>query len=322
MERLTVSQLMDRLAGPLGLTLVTALTESAADITVADVSRPGLFLTGFEEGFRSDRVQLLGEGELSYLDSLDEAERRHALERLCTASVPCVIVSGGREAPPELVELANACGVPVLASAHASERLVRDLSAFLDDLLAPSATVHGTLVDVYGVGLLFTGKSGIGKSECGLDLVEHGHRLVADDVVHVVRTRQGNLVGSGNELLRHYMEIRGVGIIDVRSMFGIRAIRQRKRIEVQVQLVQWSDLDDYERLGVEERTSEILEVEIPHVTLPLVPGKNITVISEIIALNHLLKLRGVHPAREFDSRLRDLVSEKSQAQQIIRGDDE
>jgi len=267
-------------------------------------------------------VQLLGDGELAYLDSLEDADRKRALERLCTASVPCVIVAGGREAPPELVELARACGVPVLTCGRPSEGLVRDLTALLDEILAPSATVHGTMVDVYGVGLLFTGKSGIGKSECGLDLVEHGHRLVADDVVHVVRTPQGNLVGSGNELLRHYMEIRGVGVIDVQAMFGIRAIRQRKRVEVQVQLVQWSDLGDYERLGVEEEVSEILGVKIPLVTLPLVTGKNITVISEIIALNHLLKIRGVHPAKEFDSRLRDLVSEKSRARNIIRGDDE
>jgi HPr kinase/phosphorylase len=322
MERVTVSQLMERVAGPLGLTLAAGSTETAAEITVADVSRPGLLLTGFEAGFRSDRVQLLGEGELAYLESLDGPGRRRALGRLCVASVPCVIVACGREAPPELVELAGASGVPVFTSALSSERLVRDLTALLDDLLAPSATVHGTLVDVYGVGLLFTGKSGIGKSECGLDLVEHGHRLVADDVVHVIRTRQGNLIGSGNELLRHYMEIRGVGIIDVRSMFGIRATRQRKRIEVQVQLVQWSDLADYERLGVEERRAEILGVEIPLVTLPLVTGKNITVISEIIALNHLLKLRGVHPAREFDMRLKDLVSERSEAGHALRGDDE
>lgn len=322
MERVAVSQLVERLASPLGLEVVAGVPDSAPDVTVADVSRPGLFLTGFEPGFRSDRVQLIGDAELDYLDSLDEAGRRDAVGRLCTASVPCVIIADGREAPPSLIERAGACGTPVLVSALPSDRLARDLAALLDDLLAPSATVHGTLVDVYGVGLLFTGKSGIGKSECGLDLVEHGHRLVADDVVHVVRTRQGNLVGSGNELLRHYMEIRGVGIIDVRSMFGIRAIRQRKRIEVQVRLVQWSDLDDYERLGVEEEVSEILGVDIPLVTLPLVTGKNITVVSEIIALNHLLKLRGVHPAREFDSRLRDLMSERSQARKIIRGDDE
>jgi HPr kinase/phosphorylase len=322
MERVTVSQIVARIAGPLGLSLVAGSTESAAEITVAEVSRPGLFLTGFEAGHRPDRLQLLGEGELAYLDSLDPPARTRAIERLLAATVPCVIVADGREPPRELGELADEAGVPVFTSALSSERLVRDLTALLDDLLAPSATVHGTLVDVYGVGLLFTGKSGIGKSECGLDLVEHGHRLVADDVVHVIRTRQGNLIGSGNELLRHYMEIRGVGIIDVRSMFGIRATRQRKRIEVQVQLVQWSDLADYERLGVEERVAEILGVEVPLVTLPLVTGKNITVISEIIALNHLLKLRGIHPAREFDLRLKDLVSDKSGSGGIVRGDDE
>lgn len=322
MEHLTVREFLSRLGERLRLAAVTEVTESAADITVADVSRPGLLLTGFGAGFRSESVQLLGKAEIEYLDSLDGRERREALGRLCTAEVPCVIVANGHEAPGELRELAAACGLPVFVSSLTTEQLARDLTSFLGDLLAPQTTVHGTLVDVYGVGLLFTGKSGIGKSECGLDLVENGHRLVADDVVHVIRTPQRHLIGSGNELLRHYMEIRGVGIIDVQSMYGIRAIRQRKRIEVQVKLVQWSDLDDYERLGVAEERAEILGAEIPLVTLPLVTGKNITVISEVIALNYLLKLRGVHPAREFDSKLRDLVSEESPIPRIIRGDDE
>jgi len=322
MECLTVDQLFNKLRETLGLRLVTDSLESASDVVSVDVSLPGLLLAGFDRGFRPERVQLLGDRELSYLESLADSDRGAALDRLCVQPVPCVVVADGRSAPAELIERGNARRIPVFESEMACDQLARRLSARLEELLAPSTTVHGTLVDVYGVGLLFTGKSGIGKSECGLDLVENGHRLVADDVVHVVRTPRGHLIGSGNDLLRHYMEIRGVGIIDVQSMFGVRAIRQRKRIEVEVELVSWSELEDYERLGIEEAKTELLGVEIPHVTLPLVTGKNITVISEVIALNHLLKLRGIHAAREFDQRLKDLASRKFEADEILQSDNE
>ncbi len=322
MDRLTLEQLMERFREPLGLTLVTDAAVSGSDITWSEISRPGLLLAGFEDGFSPDRIQVLAESEFAYLESLDSAAQDAALGRLFVSTVPCVIVSGGRKAPAELVERGNRTGVPVFESDLPAGRLARELSTVLDDLLAPEATIHGTLVDVYGVGLLFTGKSGIGKSECGLDLVEHGHRLVADDVVHVTSTSQGHLIGSGNDLLRHYMEIRGVGIIDVQAIFGIRAIRKQKRIEVEVRLVSWSELDDYERLGVDEVHTEILGVKIPLVTLPLVTGKNITVVSEVIAMNHLLKLRGVHPAREFDRRLRDLASTEERARRMLPGDNE
>ncbi|MFH1502885.1 MAG: HPr(Ser) kinase/phosphatase [Candidatus Eisenbacteria bacterium] len=322
MERLTAAQFLERLGEELELTSVTESADSADDILSPDLSIPGLLLAGHDSGFRSDRVQVLGVAELSFLEAMGEADRVAALDRLCVAGVPCIVVSDGIEPPAFLVERGNACGIPVLSSPIPSDALIRRIGASLEELLAPTTTLHGTLVDVYGMGLLFTGKSGIGKSECGLDLVEHGHRLVADDVVHVTRTPQDNLIGYGNDLLRHYMEIRGVGIIDVMSMYGVRAIRQQKRIEVEVKLVAWSDIEDYERLGLEERKSEILGVEISQVILPLVTGKNITVISEVIALNQLLKLRGVNPAKEFDARLRDLAGKGADEQDIPRGDSE
>jgi HPr kinase/phosphorylase len=322
MQRLAVEALLERMGEELDLTVATASASSATEIETPAVSMPGLLLAGFESGFDRDRVQVLSRRELDFLDSLDAGAREAALGRLCSKPLPCVIVADGRPAPGELLDLANARSVPVFESGLPADRLVRRLGALLEDALAPTTTIHGTLVDVYGVGLLFTGRSGIGKSECGLDLVEHGHRLVADDVVHVSRTPAGHIVGSGNELLRHYMEIRGVGIIDVRAMFGVRAIRQRKRIEVEVRLVAWSDLDDYERLGIEERRTGILDVEIPQVTLPLVTGKNITVISEVIALNHLLKIRGIHSAREFDEKLKDLAGHGGPEAEIESGDSE
>jgi len=302
--------------------LATRDAESAFDIVSGDLSLPGLLLAGYDRGFRPDRVQVVGAAELQYLETSPDESCSEAVGRLCVTGVPCVVVSDGLVPPECLLQSSARCRIPVFVSELPLDALLRRLSSRLGELLAPSDDLHGTLVDVYGVGLLFTGKSGIGKSECGLDLVEHGHRLVADDVVHVTLTSQKHLIGSGNELLRHYMEIRGVGIIDVRSMFGIRAIRQRKRIEVEVRLVAWSDVDDYERLGIEDRKVEILGVEIDQVILPLVTGKNITVISEVIALNHLLKLRGVHPAREFDARQRDLAGRGGDERDLVEGDSE
>jgi len=291
-------------------------------IASPEVHRPGLYLAGFGEGHHPDRIQLLGQQEMAFLASLTREARRECLSRLLAKTVPCVVVSDGISAEQDLIDLAGERDVPVFERGAPASRLARQIGSILEDLLAPSTTIHGTLVDVYGVGMLFTGKSGIGKSECGLDLVEHGHRLVADDVVQVFRTPRGYLVGTGSDLLRHYMEIRGVGIIDVRSMYGVRATRQKKRIEVQVNLVRWADITDYERLGFEDEKTQILGVDIAVVALPLVPGKNITVISEVIALNHLLKLRGIHPAREFDQRLKALTMARGRAARVVRSDSE
>jgi len=321
-EELTASSLVALLGERLTLTFATGDGVRGAVIRDSDASLPGLLLAGYEDGFYAERVQVLGERELGYLDSLSTDARVAALKRLCVPPVPCVIVTGGKTPPEPLVQLGEAHGVPVIVTPLPWERVVRELASELEDLLAPHKVIHGTLVDVHGVGLLFTGKSGIGKSECGLDLVANGHRLVADDVVNVMRTRKDYLIGFGSELLRNYMEIRGVGIVDVQAMFGTRAFRQRKRIEVEVKLAAWSDLSDYERLGFEDEKSEILGVEIPAVTLPLVLGKNINVISETIALNYLLKLKGVNPAKDFDRRQREAIARRAGLERATRGDDE
>ena len=321
-EELTVQALVTRTGTRLSLSAVTGSECSGGVIRDSGISLPGLFLAGFADGFLGERVQVLGACEVSYVASLSEGARVAALKRLCAPPVPCIIVTDGLAPPEPLVDLGNAQGVPVFTTPLRSERLVRELVSELEDLLAPQEIVHGTLVDVNGVGLLFTGKSGIGKSECGLDLVANGHRLVADDAVCIMRTRKDYLIGYGSELLQNYMEIRGVGIIDVQAMFGTRAFRQRKRVEVEVKLAAWSDLSDYERLGFEDETSEILGVEIPAVTLPLVLGKNITIISEVIALNYLLKLRGINAARDFDRRQRDAIARQAGVLRATQGDDE
>jgi HPr kinase/phosphorylase len=321
-QELTAGALLDEMGERLSLSPVTTPEIEGGRIRDSNVSRPGLLLAGFSEGFHPERVQILGSAEVSYLASLDHSARLAALERLCAEPVPCVIVSDDLAPPETLVELGNTRTIPVFTTPLTADRLVRELVSQLEDLLAPSEIIHGTLVDVHGVGLLFTGKSGIGKSECGLDLVANGHRLVADDVVCVMRTRRDYLIGYGSELLKNYMEIRGVGIIDVQAMFGTRAFRQRKRIEVEVKLAAWSDLTDYERLGFEDEASEILGVKIPAVTLPLVLGKNITVISEVIALNYLLKLRGINAAKVFDRQQREAIRRQANVLRTTRGDDE
>jgi HPr kinase/phosphorylase len=252
---------------------------------------------------------VFGETEMTYLHSIQEEEARVRLDLLFEHDIPAVFVSKAQEVPDYFVEAATRHGVPVLRSARSTKEVYRLLKPFLERALAPSTTLHGSLASVYGVGLLFRGHSGVGKSECVLDLVERGHRLVADDLVVV--TRQGNdvLIGKGHELQGHHMEIRGIGIIDVSKLFGVRAIRQQKRIEVIVNLEIWDHERDYSRTGLEEEFEDVLGVQIPRVTVPLNPGKNITVISEVVAMNHLLKFSGVNSADAFDRKLRQYLEQ-------------
>ncbi len=282
------------------------LDRRAAD---PDVTSPGLALAGYTGRVPEGRMWVFGETEMSYLASLADAEAIERLDALFAFDVPGVFVSKGQEVPEYFVAAATRCGVPVLRSQRTTKELYQLVKPFLERALAPSTTLHGSLASVYGVGLLFVGESGVGKSECVLDLVERGHRLVADDLVMV--TRQGNdvLIGRGHELQGHHMEIRGVGIIDVSALFGVRAIRQQKRIEVVVQLELWNSERSYSRTGLEEDMEEILGVEIPRVTVPLNPGKNITVISEVLAMNHLLRYSGVHSAQMFDRKLRQYLEQ-------------
>ncbi len=278
------------------------------EIVQREISSPGLALAGFTERFTARRIQVLGETEVSYLGTLDAERRRAAVETLLSFNCPLIFVTKGQELPAELIELAERHGTAVVISELGTAEFYRRINPFLNDHFAPQTHVHGSLADVYGVGLLFVGRSGIGKSECVLDLVERGHRLVADDVVRITRQGHDVLIGRGLELARHHMEIRGIGIIDVRALFGIRAIRQQKRIEVVVQLVDWSRQEAYDRTGLDTDYTEILSVPIRRVTVPLNPGKNITVISEVVAMNHLLRYSGVDSAAAFNANLKDAMA--------------
>jgi len=322
-KTLSVARLFEDEREELQLELLTESLASAREITVSDINRPGMALMGFVENFLPERIQILAQTELTYLATLSPDGVREAIDRLFHFTMPVIVICKGLEAPPVLLARAQESGTPVLRTPQSTTPFIHSLTSYLDHMFAPTVSVHGSLVDVYGCGLMFTGRSAIGKSETALDLVERGHRLVADDVVTITRRHGDVLIGTGNQLLRHHMEIRGLGIIDVQSIFGIRSIRLQKRVEVEVNLREWSDDEEYERIGLDERKTEFLGVQIPLVQVPITPGKNITVIAEVIALNYLVKVTGGYsPAEKLNQHLIELMKRKSEARAWVREDTE
>ena len=319
MGALTVAELLARKAEPLQLTLLTGAETARSTITTDEVVSPGLVLAGYTERFTPQRSQVLGETEVSYLRSLPEAERAALLERLLAFDIPVMFITKGLEPPPGLLERAEARGIPVVRTELKTGAFYTAIKSFLEVQFAPSTYLHGSLADVYGVGLLFTGRSGIGKSECVLDLVERGHRFVADDQIHITR-RRGVLIGRSNEMLGFHMEIRGIGIIEMQSLFGIRAVRQQKRIEVVVRLEEWENSEHIERIGLDEERTEILGIELPLVRVPLNPGKNITVIAEVVSMAHLQKYSGTLPAEQFNQRLIDRMRSRAELETYLEED--
>jgi HPr kinase/phosphorylase len=289
------------------------LTNVGFDNTIRDKSihRPGLALAGYVALFTYDRVQVFGNTEIRYLNSMPLEERIKAFNTLFKFAIPCIFVTNDNAIDQELVQLAADHNVPMFRTSLETTKAVYFLSDFLDDQFSPQTTIHGSFVDVYGLGLLFIGRSGIGKSEIALDLIERGHRLVSDDVVNVTRKGEGILIGAGTDLVKHFMEIRGLGLIDVQSIFGIRAIRFQKRVEVVVELMEWKAAEDFTRTGLDLSTISILDVEVPHIKLPIFPGKNVTVIAEVIALDYLLKHYGYDAAKEFSKRLETVIAQKN-----------
>lgn len=308
MKPLCVEDLLSRKHEALALALLTEERGLSRVIRGPEISSPGLALTGYTERFPSERVQVLGETEIAFLNSLEIERRAQAIEAFFSFDMPVVFITKNQAPPPPLLDIANRRGIPVVQTALATSEFYNRIKPFLEERFAPRTTVHGSLADVYGVGLLFIGKSGIGKSEAVLDLIERGHRLVADDAVQIIRRGQEVLIGRGHELQRHHMEIRGIGIIDVAALFGVRAIRQQKRVEVVVQLEVWDENASYDRTGLDRRTADLLGVALPQVAIPLNPGKNITVIAEVVAMNHLLRYAGIDSAALFDQRLRRQMS--------------
>src|SRR5512132_506088 len=301
--KLTVGHLIERMRDALQLEHLEGTDGLDRFIESPNVSSPGLVLAGYVERFPARRLQVLGETEITYLKSLEPDVRRRNLETFFSFRIPCVFVTKGQEPGDDLKAIAAAAGVAIIRSQLKTNEFYTRIKPWLEEEFAPTTNLHGSLADVFGVGLLMVGQSGIGKSECVLDLVERGHRLVADDLVMARRRGTDVLIGRGHEMQRHHMEIRGVGLVDIPSIFGVRAVRQQKRIEVVVQLEEWNQDAAVDRTGLDTETTTILDVELPKVRVPLNPGKNITVIAEVIAMNLLLRYSGINAAELFNERL-------------------
>ena len=314
-ESITVDFMLGQLRTRVGVEMevVNEVDASKRPITESNLHRPGLALAGYVDLFTYQRVQVLGNTENQYLNNLAPEARRTAFRNLIQFPIPCIVLTESNMLASELVEQATEAGVPVYRTPVPSTEFMAVLRDFLNDQFALQQTIHGSLVDVYGIGLLLIGKSGIGKSEVALDLVERGHRLVADDVVIVTKKEETVLMGSGTDLVQHFMEIRGLGLVDVRAMFGIRAIRFQKRVEVVVKMQLWDPDEEYTRLGMVEDEYPILGTDLPMVKLPITPGKNVTVICEVIAMNHLLRHYGYDPAEIFAQRLAERIRKKGSA---------
>lgn len=280
-------------------------------ITNKNLHRPQLALAGFVELFNHKQIQIIGNTEYFYLKSLSEQQRIKSIANLAQFAVPCVIITNNNPIFPEFLKIAQENNIPIFTTHYDTTKAFYLLSEFLDDQFSSHVVVHGSFVDVYGVGILFVGRSGIGKSEIALDLIERGHRLVADDIVMLTKKRETVIMGTGTSLVQHFMEIRGLGIIDIRQMFGIRAIRFQKRLEIIVELEDWQQTEEYTRTGLDETFADLMGVEISNVKLPIFPGKNITVIAEVIAINYLLRTYGYNAARVFSDKLQDTIKKRS-----------
>lgn len=281
-------------------------------ISTYDIFRPGLALAGYTGRFLSERVIIIGETEIAYLKTLPKPLANRRIATVMRLGTPCIIVAKKLSLDDKFKEEAKRRKIPILRTSMSTTPFIHKLSAYLEYKLATTRFVQGTLVDIYGVGVLFVGKPGTGKSECALDLIERGHRFVADDLVKIVQ-RGDILVGSGAEKsprLKHHIEVRGVGLVDIFRIFGVKSVRLRKRIEIILELVLWDEVKgDFERVGIEGKTRKILDIEIPRIVIPLTPGKNVSVIAEVVAMNYLLKLRGIHPAEEYNEELKRILAQ-------------
>jgi HPr kinase/phosphorylase len=308
MDAIRVGALLDDTQFDLRLSLVAGKQGLSRRISSARVQKPGLVLAGFNEYLHRERVQVFGNTEMSYLGTLARERRVEVLHIFFSQDVACLVVTKDLEVPPELITAAEEVEVPVLRTSHLSSTFIESVQSYLEDVLTATTSMHGVLLDVFGVGILLLGKSGIGKSEIALDLIMRGHRLVADDIVDVKRKTPESIYGMGSEIIKHHMEIRGLGIINIKDLFGVASIRERKKIEIVLELVEWDPNVEYDRLGVEEKKFRILDVEIPMMVVPVRPGRNMTTIVEVAARNHLLKLQGHHSAREFQDRLNRAIA--------------
>lgn len=299
----TVQHLMDALGEQMGLRVISGEKGMGREITAAEVNRPGLALAGWYDYFAKHRLQVLGKVEIYYLRRLTPQERRERIRTLMQMRIPAFIVTRNYIPPVELVELGAEYNIPVIRSPGITMRVINKISSWLEEQFAPTTQVHGTLVEVYGVGVLIMGKAGVGKSECALSLVERGHILVADDVI-TLRVTEGNLItGFANPRIGHHMEIRGVGIINIQSLYGVKSVRMYKHVDFVATLETWEEGKNYERLGLDSSYIELLGVRLPNLVIPVKPGRDVALIIEVAAQNEKLKSLGFNVARNFNEQL-------------------
>ncbi len=309
MTELTIQEILDEKEAGLDLELLAGAEGLARSVSVPRIQKPGLALAGYSANLHPDRIQVLGSTELSYLVQLPEDRAYQAAADLCRLDLACLIVTKNQEVPEYLLAAANKFQTPLLRTYHLSSDFISLITKFLEERLLPTSTLHGVLLDVLGVGVLLQGKSGVGKSECALDLILRGYRLVADDVIKVRPKLPSVIFGEGMDLLHYHMEIRGLGIINIKHLFGVAAIRERKKIDLVLELVEWEEGKAYDRLGLEEDRYVIHGVEIPMMRIPVRQGRNISTIVEVAARNQLLKEMGYHSAREFQDLLEKRMAE-------------
>ena len=312
-EKISVDYLVEKLRERVNISLLACAAEKCGSdrfITEAELHRPGLALAGYVKLFTYQRIQVIGNTETQFLENLSEEEQKKAFRNLIQFEIPVIFLTDGNVLPFYLIEMAEEAQIPIYSTPYETTQFMYLLRDFLDDQFALQTMVHGAMVDVYGIGILIVGKSGISKSEVALDLVERGHRLVADDVIMLTK-KSSVLMASATTMSKHFMEIRGLGIIDVMSMFGIRSVRYQKRLEVIMELTLWDDTLEVNRTGLEHDHVKLLNVDIPLIQLPITPGKNITVIAEVIAMNHLLRHYGYDAAKAFQDRIKSTIAEKT-----------
>ncbi|MBI5560199.1 MAG: HPr(Ser) kinase/phosphatase [Deltaproteobacteria bacterium] len=297
---ITVREFVER--SSLGLRCIAGEKGLLREIETSRIQKPGLILTGLSEGFHPDRVQILGAAEIGYFKRLDSEGLKRVL-RIFKPGIPAIAITRGITAPAALLISAGKKNIPLLSTPLTSSIFIERAIKFLEDKLAPSTLVHGVLVDVLGVGILIKGRSGIGKSECALELLSRGYRLVADDAVIVKRIYPSTLFGMGSALIPYHLEVRGIGVVNIKELFGITAIREKKQMDLVVELVNWDPRDEYERLGFEEKTTEVLGVKLPYLKVPVSPGRSIAAIVEVAARNQLLKIMGYNKTKELIENL-------------------
>ncbi len=304
---LTVEEFYREKAQSLDLKILAGSAGLNREITVIDLNRPGLALGSFLENFRWERIQVIGRGEHAYINQV-ALKQPQALKDFLKFKMPCIILTYQMTPRPELLELSDQFQLPLFVTSLETANLIAELTNYLEERLSPTITIHGVLTEVYGLGVLISGNSGIGKSECALELIKRGHMLVSDDVVRVQHRTGAILIGKpANEVIKHHMEVRGIGIIDVKQLFGVSAILDFSRIELAIHLEMWDETKEYDRVGLEEHSLEVLGVRIPRITMPVRPGRNLAVLIEVAALHQRLKARGINSAQEMEKNLLNAI---------------